>query len=110
MITLRKGDSRTLTIGDMLQPDGTTPYELVATDVVRFTVRAQNGTAALISKQSGGSGITFNVGDDFATVTLSASDTDLTAGTYRYDAEVTHIDGTKTTVDEGYCYITSDIT
>lgn len=110
MITLKRGDSRTLRIEDFLQPDGTTPYLLVVTDVVKFTIKRQDGMTAILTKQSGGSGITFTPGTDYAIVTIAAADlATVTPGSYVCDAEVTHADDTKTTVASEQCIITSDI-
>lgn len=101
-ITLTRGDTLTLLIA---LTKGSQTYTPEPTDSIRFAIaRGYVGEAAYDLK------ISATVPNDTLTVIISAEQTKALAyGTYNYDVEITHDDGTVDTVISSTITITGEV-
>ena len=110
-ITLTRGDTLTLTVTPKKEvppvPPATEPtkepYVPVEGDVIRFAVskgfKSATGYELKLSK---------DIPNDTLTFTCSAAETALDYGTYNYDVEITHVDGTVDTFISAKLTITGE--
>jgi len=103
--SMYSGDSKTLEI-TITDSDG------VAVDLTGATVKyaialSSTASAALVSKATGGSGIT--TASNVATVTLASADTATLAGVYYHEMEITTVLGAVTTAMTGTITILADV-
>lgn len=101
-ITLTRGDSLTLTV-DITQ--GGEPYEVQAGDSLRFALaknyKGESGYELLIEK---------TIPTDSLTFTLTSEETErLDYRAYKYDIELTHVDGTVDTFISSTLLITGEV-
>ena len=111
-ITLTRGDTLTLTVTLLHEVDPVPPateptiepYDPTADDVIRFAVskgyKGGNGYELKLSKE---------IPHDTLTFTCLASETALDYGTYNYDVEITHDDGTVDTFISAKLEITGEV-
>lgn len=111
-IILTRGDTLTLTVTLLEEvppvPPSTEPtyqsYQPVEGDVIRFAVskgyKGQGDYELQISKE---------IPHDTLTFTCSSTETSLYYGTYNYDVEITHDDGTVDTFISGKLTITGEV-
>jgi hypothetical protein len=99
------GDSKTIEVA-ITDADGNAVMLTGATAI--YTIReAITSTTALVTKATGGSGIT--ISGSTVTITLAAADTASLAGTYYHELEITDTGGNVSTAFQDVVTIKADI-
>lgn len=94
------GDDKTLQV-TVVDEDGD-PVNLTAASIKWQATRSLGKTSAISKTATAGGGITItDASNGEFEVTLTAANTDGLSGTYQHEAEVTFVDGTKSTVLSG---------
>ncbi len=107
-LTIYRGDDK---VYDVTVKDSDGNVVDITNHTIKFTVRhAPADAVAEIAKTTGGGGIAIvDAPNGVARITLSDVDTDLDAGKYFYDVEVTDVSGRTTTVILDNFVVKSDV-
>lgn len=105
--TLNVGDDQSLSFAAK-QSDGTTALDLTGA-TVKWKLSRTPQTAALVTKQTGGSGITVDsAASGTFTVTLESADTaTLARGRYYHETQVIDASGNESTISMGHAVMQS---
>lgn len=105
-----RGDTRTVSL-TFLQADGSTPINLTG-GTVYFTVNSSSDPSSdsTVSFQKTANSAFTNAANGQHTFTLSHSDTNITPGTYWYDAQFVDASGNYTSSYRGKFIVQSDVT